>query len=255
MASTVSPASLLAAFGALPDPRRIASIVYPVPALLALTVAAMLGHCLSVLAIAAWGADQDPALLVALGFPSAKTPCQSTPQRLFAKLDGDALGATLTAVFAPLAIPAPGALQGVAIDGKAERGRLRFPGGGGPVHVLSAYCHDLGLVLAAEPIDAPAGADQASAELTVAPTLLDRLDWHGRVLIGDALFCQRDLCDLGCAAGGDYLVAVKANQGRCYTDVALFSIHRRPSRPGSGPTCARRARSTLATGGRWRCAR
>lgn len=135
MASAVSPASLLAAFGALPDPRRIASIVYPVPALLALTVAAMLGHCLSVLAIAAWGADQDPALLAALGFPSAKTPCQSTPQRLFAKLDGDALGATLT---------------------------------------------------------------------------------------GDALFCQRDLCDRGCAAGGDYLLTLKANQGQCYTEVALF---------------------------------
>jgi hypothetical protein len=28
----------------------------------------------------------------------------------------------------------------MAIDGKAERRRLRFPNGGGPVHVLSAFC-------------------------------------------------------------------------------------------------------------------
>lgn len=221
MESTCSPASLAAAFAGLPDPRRAASIVYPLPAILAMTVAALLAGCLSVLAIAEWGADQTPALLAALGFPTAQTPCQSTLQRLFAKLDGEALGAALTAVFAPLAAPAEGDLQGVAIDGKAQRGRLRFPGGGCPVHLLSAYCHDLGLVLAEEPIQAATGMAKGDAELTVAPTLLDRLDWHGRVLTGDALFCQRELCTQVCAAGGDYLLILKANQTQTYADVAL----------------------------------
>src|SRR5690348_10372560 len=102
MESTVSPTSLAAAFADLPDPRRAASVVYPLNAILAMTVSAILAHCLSVLAIAEWGADQEPALLANLGFPTAKTPCQSTLQRLFAKLDGDALGAALTTVFAPL---------------------------------------------------------------------------------------------------------------------------------------------------------
>lgn len=222
MESTVSPTSLAAAFAELPDPRRFASVVYPLPAILAMTVAAILAHCLSVLAIAEWGADQPPALLATLGFPTAKTPCQSTLQRLFAKLDGEAVAAVLTAVFAPLAVPQPDALQGVAVDGKAQRGRFRFPAGGGPVHVLSAYCHELGLVLAEEPIDAPTGRDKAGAELTVAPTLLDRLDWHGRVLTGDALFCQRTLCTQVCGAGGDYLITLKGNQGTCYQDVQLF---------------------------------
>lgn len=151
MASTVSPASLAAAFAHVPDPRRVASVIYPLPAILAMTVAAILAHCLSVLAIAEWGADQAPELLATLGFPRAKTPCQSTLHRLFAKLDGEAVAATLTAVFAPLARPDGHGVQGVAIDGKAERGRLRFPGGGGPVHLLSAYCHDPGLVLAGDP--------------------------------------------------------------------------------------------------------
>jgi predicted transposase YbfD/YdcC len=88
--------------------------------------------------------------------------------------------------------------------------------------VLRASCHDLGLVLAEEPITTPAGGDKAAAELTVAPTLLDRLDWHGRVLTGDALFCQRDLCDDVWAAGGDYLLIRKENQPQWYADVALF---------------------------------
>lgn len=222
MESTVSPASLAAAFANLPDPRRAASVVYPLAAILAMTVAALLANCVSVLAIAEWGADQTPDLLAVLGFPSAQTPCQSTLQRLFAKLDGDALGALLTTVFGPVAILPPAELQGIAIDGKAQRGRLRFPQGGGPVHVLRAYCHDLRLVLAEEPILAPAGTEKGDAELTVAPDLLRRLDWQGRVLTGDALFCQRDLCQQVCTAGGDYLLTVKANQPALLADLRLF---------------------------------
>lgn len=222
MESTVSPTSLAAAFAEVADPRRAKSVVYPLRAILAMTVAALLAQCQSVLAVAEWGGDQAPDLLTALGFPTAKTPCQSTLQRLFAKLDGDALGRALTTAFAPLAVVPPGELQGVAIDGKAQRGRLRFPHGGGPVHALSAFCHDLGLVLGEEAIDAPVGTEKGEAELTVAPTLIDRLDWHGRVLTGDALFCQRDVCDRVCAAGGDYLLILKENQGQAYADVALF---------------------------------
>ena len=79
------------------------------------------------LPIAKWGADQDAAILAALGFPTGRTPCQSTVQRLFAKLDGDALAAAMTARFAPAAPGTASAWQGVAIDGKAQRGRLRFP--------------------------------------------------------------------------------------------------------------------------------
>ncbi len=52
---SVSPTSLAAAFARVPDPRRAASVVYPLPAILALAVAAILADHLSVLAIAEWG--------------------------------------------------------------------------------------------------------------------------------------------------------------------------------------------------------
>lgn len=215
----VAPEGLAAAFAGVPDPRRAASVRYPLPAVLALAVAALLANHRSVLAIAEWGARQDGALLAALGFPAARTPCQSTLQRLFRHLDGDALAATLTAHVAPPAAPAAG-LQGVAVDGKAQRGRLRYEAGGCPVHALSAVCHEHGLVLAHEPISA--GGDKAEAELSVAPALLARIDWRGRVLTGDALFCQRSLCRQVLAAGGDYLLPVKDNQPTLAHDIALL---------------------------------
>jgi predicted transposase YbfD/YdcC len=242
----VSPQSLAATFAAVPDPRRAGSVRYPLAAILAMAVAAILANHHSVLAIAEWGADQSASLLAQLGFPTDRTPCQSTLQRLFAKLDGDALSAALAAAVTPRARSTPNTLQGVAIDGKAQRGRLRFPGGGCPVHALTAYCHETGLVLAHEPIAAPAGTDRGEAELTVAPALLARLDWHGRVLTGDALFCQRDLCRQVLAAGGDYLLAVKANQPALHD--AITFLFDPPPATGVLPLHDRRIAETLDYG-------
>lgn len=180
---SVSPGSLAAAFAAVPDPRRAASVIYPLPAILGLAVAAILANHLSVLAIAEWGTRQDAAMLTALGFPTDRTPCQSTLQRLFRQLNGQALATTLTACFRSEPMPAAEARGGggIAIDGKAQRGRLRFPGGGCPVHALSAFCHERHIVLAHEPIAAETDADTGEADLSVAPVLLARLDWHARL--------------------------------------------------------------------------
>lgn len=243
---SVAPTSLAAAFATVADPRRAASVRYPLPAILALAVAAILANHLSVLAIAEWGARQGAATLAALGFPTPRTPCQSTVQRLFRQLDGHALAATLTACLAPSATPTDTEPQGIAIDGKAQRGRLRFPGGGCPVHALSALCHDHGVVLAHEPIAAAVGTDRGEAELTVAPALLERIAWPGRVLTGDALFCQRALCQQVVAAGGDYLMSVKANQGTLLHDIQLLFDPPAGDRPL--PLLDRRSTRTVDTG-------
>jgi predicted transposase YbfD/YdcC len=217
-AVSIQTTTLLAAFADLPDPRRAASIVYPLPSLLALTVSGLLANQSSVLAIAEWAARQSDVILLPLGLRAGQTPCQSTLQRLLAKLDSAAVSTALSTVLAGQA-PAPNrrGSQGIAIDGKAQRGRLPYTTGGCPVHALAAVLHGSGIVLAQEPITA--GADKAAAELTVAPTLLERLDWTGRVLTGDALFCQRDLCQQVLAAGGDYLLLVKENQPTLLRDI------------------------------------
>jgi predicted transposase YbfD/YdcC len=219
---SVSPRSLAAAFAHVPDPRRHASVTYALAAILTLAVAAILANHLSVLAIAEWGARQSPEVLRTLGFPDGRTPCQSTLQRLFSKLDGRVLAAALGAHFAPTVVPVPegDTVQGVAVDGKAQRGRLPFQDGGCPVHALTAFCHEHGVVLAHEPI--VQGADKGEAEVTVAPTLLARIAWPGRVLTGDALFCQRHLCQQVLDAGGDYLLLVKENQPTLYQDIRLL---------------------------------
>lgn len=60
--------------------------------------------------------------------------------------------------------------------------------------------------------------------MSVAPRLLAQVGvlLHGRVLSGDALYCQKALCRQVRAAGAHYLLAVKGNQPDLLEDVVLL---------------------------------
>ncbi|HEY3232375.1 MAG TPA: ISAs1 family transposase [Roseiflexaceae bacterium] len=111
----------------------------------------------------------------------------------------------------------PRGSQGVALSGKAQRGRLRHAATPThPIHAVTAFCHDLGGVLAQLVVD----AQQHEAELTVAPEAIRQIGWQGRVLRGDALYCQQALCAQVVEAGGDYVLIVKENQPTLLADIA-----------------------------------
>jgi predicted transposase YbfD/YdcC len=66
--------------------------------------------------------------------------------------------------------------------------------------------------------------DQHEGELSTAMALLGKLPLTGRLVTGDALYCQRDFCTAVVAAGGDYLVTVKENQPALYEAIVeLFA--------------------------------
>ncbi len=60
------------------------------------------------------------------------------------------------------------------------------------------------------------------SELAVAYRLIAHIDWKGKILTGDALYCQRWLCAAILLAGGDYLFLVKANQPHLFEDLRLL---------------------------------
>lgn len=223
----VAAGSLAAAFAALPDPRRAASVVYPLPAVLALVTAALLAGQVSVLAIAQWAARQPPAQLAALGFPPGRTPCQTTLHRLLRHLDVRALSALQQTAFTPTTPPAADALQGIAIDGKGQRGRLHRTGEHYAKHALCAMEHASGRVLAH--VSLGPRPQLPPTELDAVPGLLARLPWRGRVLTADRLFCQRAVCRMVCAAGGDYLLPVGGNQPRLQAFVQACFITAAPA--------------------------
>jgi len=221
---------LRSAFASLSDPRSGPNLQYELASMLLAATASLLSNHLGVSAIAEWLAGQAEEIKRALGFVKGVTPAQSTFQRLFARLDPVALEKVLSAFFdARIVGPLrPRGSEGVAIDGKCQRGRLKFEKTKGtPCHLLSAFCQQSGLVLG------QLALENKEAELTVAPELLKQIEWEGRVVTGDAMFCQRNLCQQVVEAGGDYLFMVKGNQPRLQTDLEIVFEPANPSQWGS----------------------
>ena len=139
--------SLLATFQCIPDPRGKYGKRHPLPAILALAVAAMLSGARSLYAIFQWGRLQPPDIVITLGFVKKdgkpkKTPCVATLHRVFKRLDVVQFEASLR----NWAKQNLGDEEAIAIDGKELRGihGEELPG----IRLLTAYTPESGLVLA-----------------------------------------------------------------------------------------------------------
>ena len=182
------------------------------------------------------------------------TPHQSTIHRLFRKVSAEELEAAFRRIFLHILQKEEeqrGA-NAVAIDGKAQRGRLKFEEEHGyPVHAVSLVDHQTGIVLTqghvektdVVPTSKLTGATEQEeqeekkqkSELAVAWRLIHHIDWKGKVLTGDALYCQRCLCYALRQAGGDYLFLVKGNQPHLFDDLRLLFAPPAPAkRAGEG---------------------
>ena len=193
----------------LPDPRSPHGRIHPLPAVLGLVVLGLLMGKRSLSAIARLGRLYGPPLAHALGFRRGKTPAKSMLSELLRALDGQALEAALARW---IAARLPAGLSQLSLDGKTLRGSRdgEVPG----QHLVAAYAPQAEAVLAQVRVDAKTNEHKAALEL------LGLLPVQGKVVVGDALFCQRDLAERIVAAGGDYVFVVKDNQPGLATDVA-----------------------------------
>ena len=73
------------------------------------------------------------------------------------------------------------------------------------VHIVSAYCTELRLVLGIEAVD------KKSNEITAIPKILDKLV-EGSLVTIDAIGCQTDICQKILDKKADYLLCAKENQ-------------------------------------------
>jgi len=107
--------------------------------------------------------------------------------------------------------------QVIAIDGKTVRRSHDRGAGKGALHLVSAWACAHHLVLAQVPVTAK------SNEITALPVILRLLVLTGCVVTIDAMGCQTEVARTIRAGEGDYVLALKKNQGRLHGDVeALF---------------------------------
>jgi hypothetical protein len=100
--------------------------------------------------------------------------------------------------------PLPDELRGTSLDGKTLCNTLAAHERN--VHLLSLLDQSLGGVLSQQAVNPTTNEAKASLELLKTITL------QGRLISGDAMFCQREICQQITDSGGDYLFVVKDNQ-------------------------------------------
>src|SRR3954452_6482516 len=143
--------SLAEALAGLPEARRPygwspGRSPLPLAGMLQVAVAAMLCGARSLYAVAQWAherVEEDAGALVPLGLPAGRSPSVATLHRVFKRLDVAAFEAALGAWLERTGVQRVSAL---AIDGKTLRGIHgdEVPG----VHLVAAYAHEAGTVLA-----------------------------------------------------------------------------------------------------------
>lgn len=209
-------ASLLSYLATVPDPRSRHGRRHSLPAMLAAVCCAILCGARGFKPIAQWVHDQDIALMHALGF-TRTPPKWGAFRKLLLALDPvafeEALSRWAEAALAglPAEASSTGTLEAISLDGKSLRGSFR--GHERAVHLLSAMAQRSGLTLRQTVVGPQTNEHKAALEL------LRGLVLEGRVITGDAMFCQRDLCEQVVAEGGHYFVVVKDNQPDLLRDI------------------------------------
>jgi DDE_Tnp_1-associated/Transposase DDE domain len=213
-----STQGLLSFLAAVPDPRSRHGRQHPLSAILALVCCAIMCGAKSYTAIAQWAQDQDIRLIHQLGF-TRRPPTMYGIRKVLIALNvyafEDALNRWAESLLGRPVLSESLPPQAFALDGKTARGS--FDGLDKAVHLLSLVAHESGLTLVQTQV--PNGGENKTNEHKTALPLLRSIVLEGRLVTGDAMFCQRDLSQQIIDAHGHYLWFVKDNQPTLLNDI------------------------------------
>ena len=198
----------LASFDDVPDPRA-ENARHDLGELLVIAFVSVLCGATSCAEMAAFGRAKERVFRHFLKLKHA-VPSHDTFSAVFRIIDPKALDAAFGRVLADVAaLLREGDV--IAVDGKALRGARDRRESAGTRMMVSAYASRLRLTLASAPAD-------RGAELDAALEVLGLVALKGKVVTADALHCNRRTVAAINARGGDWCLALKANQGSLLSD-------------------------------------
>lgn len=214
-------------FSDLPDPRA-ANVRHDLIEVVFIALSAVLCGAEDCTDIADFAHARQDWLGSILDLPHG-VPSHDTFSRVFRLLEP----APFEAAFARFAAGFTGKLKGVvAIDGKALRGAYKRGSRASPLHMVNVWANETRMAIAAT-------LAPNRNEIAGALEALALLSLEGCIVTADALYCRPDVASAITGRGGDYVIALKANQPRI---LSLAEERLDPSRVTlsavSGPTLA-----------------
>lgn len=141
-------------------------------------------------------------------------PSHDTFGRVFAQLDPKEFGRVFLEWIQSVYRKTKGEV--IAIDGKTVCGTQDKARGWEALHVVNAWASANRLILAQEK------STGGSNEIETIPRLLEILDVKGCIVTLDAMGCQKDIAERIQDKKGDYVLALKGNQGLLHEDVRQY---------------------------------
>src|SRR5215207_2446966 len=203
--------SLVRHLGVVEDPRCQGKIEHRLIDILVIAVCAVIACAESWDDIALYGRSKLAWLRTFLELPNG-IPSHDTFRRVFMLIEPDAFERGFAAWVGSLVDGF--AREVIAIDGKTLRRSFDRRRERSPLHLVSAWASEQGLVLGQRRVH------ETSNEITAIPELLDQLALENSIVTLDAMGCQTAIAKRILARGADYLLVLKANHQRAYEAVA-----------------------------------
>jgi len=204
--------ALIAALETIEDPRCEWKVEHRLLDILVIAVCAVLGEAESFEDIALYGRCKHEWLARFLALPNG-IPSHDTFRRVLMLVDPEVFERCFLGWVRAVFRSDKDAPRQIAIDGKTVRGSFDRKHGRSPLHMVSAWATEHGLVLAQR------AAEEKKGELTVLPELLDGLDLRRCLVSLDALACRPEIAQRIMGRGGDYLLALKGNRKKAHAEV------------------------------------
>jgi predicted transposase YbfD/YdcC len=205
------PRDLLRCFGSMTDPRHH-NIRHRLDDMIIIAILAVICGAEGWTEVARFGRAKEGWLKTFLALP-AGIPSHDTFGDLFARLDPDRFERCFMSWTASVAESAAGTL--VAIDGKTIRRSFDRASSKSAIHMINAWCGANHLVLG------QLATEAKDNEIVAIPKLLKLLDIDGATVTIDAIGCQKKIARQIDDQGADYVLQVKANQGRMHEQLKL----------------------------------
>lgn len=203
--------SFLEHFSGIPDPRSMTNRKHLLIDILFITLCAVICGAKGWEEIAEFGMCRKDWLNKFIQLPNG-IPSHDTFRDVFLFLDTEKFNESFGRWILDIAKKIPGEV--ISIDGKTSR--RSSSKNKKPLHLVSAWASKNSLILGQMKVN------EKSNEITAIPEILRVLDISGCIVTIDAMGCQKDIAAEIIEKGGDYILALKGNQGDFHAQVKDF---------------------------------
>ena len=203
--------TLLSALSGIKDPRKQGfNTLHPLSSILLLCVCSVLCGAEDYEEIHDYGKNKIAFLRTFIDFPHG-IPSKDTIERVMEAIDSTVFNACFMLwVRESLSVH----FNHIAIDGKTVCGSRRHDGS--PLHVMSAAATELGISLG------QVHTTGKGNEIKAIKDLLPLLNLTDKIVSIDAIGCQVEIVQQIADLGGQYVIALEANQGNLHEDVGVL---------------------------------